>query len=239
MYLFDQTFAAPADNLACDEALLAMCERGFGGGILRFWEPSTHFVVLGYGSVAGDEVDLDACRRLGVSIFRRSSGGGSVLQGPGCMNYSLVLHTEESGPFATITATTAHIMARNAAALQPLVSGVITVRGTSDLTIDDVKFSGNAQRRLNRALLFHGTILVDFDLSLIETVLRLPARQPAYRAHRPHRAFLRNVAIPRPAVREALRNAWTALQDLPLVPLEEIRRLAHERYTLDSWTYRR
>ena len=41
MQLLDLTFPTPEENLACDEALLEMCEQGYDREILRFWEP--HF----------------------------------------------------------------------------------------------------------------------------------------------------------------------------------------------------
>ena len=59
--------------------------------MLRFWEPNKPFVVVGYANQAAREVDLEACRKLGIPVFRRCTGGGTVLQGPGCLNYSLDL----------------------------------------------------------------------------------------------------------------------------------------------------
>ena len=55
MKLCDLTLATPEENLACDEALLDLCEAGHSGDILRFWEPSRHFVVLGYANKAARE----------------------------------------------------------------------------------------------------------------------------------------------------------------------------------------
>ena len=62
--------------------------------------------------------------------------------------------------------------------------------GTSDVAVGDRKISGNAQARRWRALLVHGTLLVDFDHDLAETVLKHPPREPAYRRGRGHRDFL-------------------------------------------------
>jgi len=102
MQLLDLTFPTPQENLACDEALLEMCERGYDREILRFWEPSSLFVVLGYSNPVSTEVDHEACRTAGVPILRRYSGGGTVLQGSGCFDYALVLEvlgklSEEEG----------------------------------------------------------------------------------------------------------------------------------------------
>src|SRR5690242_14068944 len=94
----DLTLPSPAENLAADEALLDQCEAGAEGEILRFWEPREAFVVLGYANRAALEVDLPACQAHQIGVFRRCSGGGTVLQGPGCLNYSVILRIPESGP---------------------------------------------------------------------------------------------------------------------------------------------
>src|SRR4051794_12657586 len=98
MKYIDLTLSTPPEDLACDEALLDLCEEGSEGELLRFWEPQQPFVVLGYANQAAVEADLDACKAHEVGVFRRCSGGGTVLQGAGCLNYSVILQIAESGP---------------------------------------------------------------------------------------------------------------------------------------------
>ena len=71
----------------------------------------------------------------------------------------------------------------------------VELKGISDLAINNIKFSGNAQRRLKKAILFHGTILYNFQLSLIEKYLKHPPIQPAYRENRPHDQFIQNIPL--------------------------------------------
>jgi lipoate---protein ligase len=238
MYFVDTTLPDPEQNLACDEVLLDMCEEGFDGEILRFWEPSTHFAVLGYGNRAAAEVDLNACRRRTIPVLRRYSGGGAVLQGPGCLNYSLILHIPPSGPLSTITGTTSFVLERNARAIQQLLSQPISFQGSGDLTIMERKFSGNAQRRKHRFLLFHGTFLLNFDIQLVQSVLRMPTRQPEYRMQRTHAEFMTNLFLRPETVKEALRATWEAVIALQALPETAIRRLAARRYADASWTFR-
>jgi lipoate---protein ligase len=239
MFTADLTFASPEENLACDEALLEMCEEEEETEILRFWEPAGYFVVLGYGNRVREEVNLDVADRRGVPILRRYSGGGTVVQGPGCLNYSLILRIPEQGPLSTLTGTTAFVMRRNASALQTLVDDPIHVDGQSDLTIGGRKFSGNAQRRIRRCLLFHGTILTDFDIAVVEDLLRIPVRQPVYRQNRTHSLFLGSFPASATEVRGALRTAWAAGADLVTVPRNEIAQLSKTRYGDSAWTFRR
>ncbi len=206
--VLDLTRATPAENLALDEALWEACEAG-GPESLRFWESSTHFVVVGYANRVALEVDLEGCERLGVPILRRVTGGGTVLQGPGCLNYSLILRIENSGPTASITGTNLHIMNRHAAALTQVLGQPVRRRGDTDLAVHDRKFSGNAQRRGRHALLFHGTFLLKLDRELVRATLRQPSRQPDYRQDRGHADFITNLDVSPDVLKTALTRLWT------------------------------
>lgn len=240
MRFLDLTFPTPAENLACDDALLDWCAKNQGEEILRVWESASPFVVLGYGNAAGEEVHLDACRRNRLPVLRRSSGGGTVLQGPGCLNYSLILciPDREDHPLRSIAGTNSHVTGHHARALRELLGGEVQPMGLSDLAIGLVKFSGNAQRRRKDYLLAHGTILRDFDLPLIDATLAIPKRQPNYRANRPHREFLINTRLRRPPIVQILRNAWSAHTELASPPWQAIDRLSRVRYAMGEWTVR-
>ena len=239
MFLVDRTFASPEENLACDEALLDACEEDPAREVLRVWTPASRFIVLGHGSRIRDDVRMDAAHERSVPILRRYSGGGTVVQGPGCLNYALVLTIPDEGPLTTITGTTTHIMNRNARALQALTPLPISLSGLSDLAINGRKFSGNAQRRARRTVLFHGTILLDIDLDMMEEVLLLPVRQPEYRRNRSHSAFLRTFPATAAAIIRVLATEWEATLPLQQIPESAIRRLAESRYHSQDWTLRR
>ncbi len=235
MKWLELTLPAPGENLAADEALLDACEAGHGGDVLRFWEPRELFVVLGYANRASREVELAACRAQGVPVLRRCSGGGTVLQGPGCLNYTVVLRIAEAGPLATVTGANRFIMERHRAALALLIGEAVQVQGVTDLALGALKFSGNAQRRRRESLIFHGTFLLDFDLALVGKFLRFPSQQPAYRQGRAHEHFLTNLHLPADAVKTALRQAWRADAPLQEIPHAEIARLARDQYATEAW----
>ena len=205
MQYVDATLPSPQENLAFDEALLDLCEAG-NDDVLRVWEPREHCVVLGYSSRMCEEVNLASCRARAIPILRRCSGGGTVLQGPGCLNFSLVLQIREPGPLAGIRTTTAYVLTAHQQALAPLIGSAITLQGSSDLTMGGLKFSGNAQRRRRHAVLVHGTFLLGLDLRLMEEVLPLPSREPAYRQQRPHRRFLTSLPLASEDLKAALRR---------------------------------
>ncbi len=135
MYQLRLTLPTPAENVALDEALLEACEAGqLAGGVLRLWESPEYFVVLGRSSDPQVEVDLAACRREGVPVLRRPSGGGTVLAGPGCLMYAVVLEYRALPHLRAVDAAHRHVLERIAAALAPQVPGVVHA-GISDLVV--------------------------------------------------------------------------------------------------------
>ncbi|HAB16638.1 MAG TPA: lipoate--protein ligase family protein [Verrucomicrobiota bacterium] len=233
----------PPSLLAWEEALLDVVELG-GEEILWFWESTTTFVVVGYGQAVEREVNLVECRARGVPVLRRSSGGGAVVQGPGCLNYGLALRTNDHPGLTSVTQANQWIMARNATALNRLVGGRASVQGHTDLALRGVdgvlrKFSGNAQRRTRNALLFHGTFLCDFDLSLVSDLLASPSAQPGYRANRPHAEFVTNLGQPPHAIREVLKVTWDAGERFLEWPSARHDQALIERYRRPEWHHRR
>jgi len=238
MKWLDLSFPTPAENLACDEALLESCEAGIISDTLRFWESPNYFVVVGYGNSVATEVRIETCAAKQIPILRRCSGGGTVVQGPGCLNYSLVLNYSDHSPLRNITSANQFIMERNRAALERLTGKPVAIRGHTDLAIEGVKFSGNAQRRKRRTLLFHGALLLNFDLALIGELLPMPSQEPDYRLHRAHQDFLRNLELPAATVKAALRAAWHAADALTEIPTPAMASLVRDKYASADWNFK-
>jgi lipoate---protein ligase len=234
----DRTLATAAENLALDEALLLAAEAEHGGEVLRVWEPPTFAVVLGSGCKIAEDVKEAACARDGIPVLRRSSGGGTVLLGPGCLLFSLVLSTDAAPELGSIPSSYAFILGRIIRALADVVPG-LEMQGISDLAVRGLKCSGNAQQRKRQYLLHHGTLLYGFPLERIGDYLHLPQRQPDYRRQREHAAFLGNLPLERVELVRRLRDGWGADRVRDEWPAEMVRQLVSEKYGLDNWTRRR
>jgi len=195
-------FAAAAE-IERDDALFGALEEDRGGEVLRMWELDRPAVVIGRSGDPDRDVHPSACASDGVSIIRRSTGGGAVVLGPGCLSYTLVLSMERRPLLRDVAASYQWILSSVAKALE--VDGLEVV-GHADLAIGDRKVGGSAQRRGRRALLHHGTLLYRFDPSLMERYLKHPVRTPAYRGHRPHSAFVANLALDGPDIGARLRR---------------------------------
>jgi lipoate---protein ligase len=175
--------------------------------VLRFWESNHPFVVLGRACCLSDDVHLTVCDQDGIPVLRRASGGGTVLQGPGCLSYAFVLPMGLHPQLADIRSTYRFVLERIAGALHRWEPAV-AFRGISDLAIGDRKISGNAQQRKRHTLLFHGTILHGMPVDLIARYLRQPRRQADYRADRPHDMFLGTINALSQDVKQAIAAAW-------------------------------
>ena len=236
----------PAEQLAADEVILDQCEAGDGGETLVFWEPRETFVVVGYANKVATEVNVAACATTGVPVFRRCSGGGTVVQMSGGLNYSLILRIAENSPTRNISTANQYIMEKNRRAVEtlfpisqrPPAGSQLSVRGHTDLCLGEKKFAGNAQRRRKNFLLFHGTLLLNCDLARLGELLRMPSLQPDYRAHRPHEEFVTNLNCSTAAVKTALAQEWNATGKLVSPPLAEIKKLAREKYSTSEWNFK-
>jgi lipoate-protein ligase A len=238
MKYLDLTFSEPTENLACDEALIDWCERKRDEGILRVWEPRRYFVVAGYSNKIAAEVNHAACAADGIHVLRRCTGGGAVLQGPGCLNYALVFNHEEGEWFGDLAQSYHYVLERHRQLFTALTGAPVTIEGTSDLALEGRKFSGNSQYRKRRWTLVHGTFLLRFDFARIERYLPMPSKKPFYRGHRSHGDFLLNLPIDATAVKQGLREIWSAKEQLEAPPQPMISKLVRERYSRPEWNRR-
>jgi lipoate-protein ligase A len=230
------TLPTLAENLALDEALLLRAEAEPNREILRLWEWPAPAVVLGAAGVLAEEVDAAACNADAVPIARRSSGGGTVMLGQGCLLFSVVLAFDRAAELRQIGSSYCWILERLCTAM-----GITDLRpaGISDLAVGDRKVSGNAQQRKRHHLLHHGSLLYAFDGASLGRYLRQPPRQPPYRRQREHAEFVGNLPLGREKLVSGVRQAFGAEREIDAWPAETVRRLVEEKYSQSEWIRRR
>jgi lipoate---protein ligase len=244
MRRLELTLPTPAENLALDEALLDWAEDDNPEWeFLRLWEPVQPMVVVGRSSRVAEEVNLPACQERGIPVLRRSSGGAAVVAGPGCLMYAVILSYSLRPELKDIGRAHDCVLGRIAKALRNCELSV-AYAGTSDLVMERGvppcsvrKFSGNSMRAKRTHLLYHGTLLYDFDLSLIPRYLKMPPRMPDYRAARAHGDFVMNLPIARKALVDAIRCAWPTTEKLAVWPEARVSQLIVERFSREAWNF--
>lgn len=254
MLRLDLTLPTAAENVALDEALLDWAENGREEvEVLRIWESPQPAVVIGRSSRVELEVNDPECRQRNVPVIRRSSGGAAIVAGPGCLMYALVLSYQRRPQLKDIRHAHDEVLSRFTYAFQQAIgrAGIVSQAGTSDLVFlrkseqsaGDLtaksqtlkKFAGNSLRAKRSHMLYHGTLLYDFDLSLIGTCLLSPPRQPEYRERRDHGEFVMNLPLSRQALLESVGKAWPTEIALSDWPAAGTAKLVEERFGQDRW----
>ncbi len=164
-------------NMAIDEAILTARIAGQVPNTLRFyrWQPST--VSIGRNQSPENELYLDACKRLGVDVVRRISGGGTVYHDfEGEVTYSIVAKTADLGT-TDITSVYIKIYAAVTDALRilgvPADFSSGDAKNCPNLTVNGKKISGSSQTLTRGVVLQHGTVLVNVDLPKMFQLLKL------------------------------------------------------------------
>jgi len=167
----DYSSKNPAMNLAIEEAILRCRLEGNSSNTLRFWRnpPS---IVIGCFQNPQKEVNLAICKDLGISVFRRASGGGTVYHDYGNLNYSLIIH--KSSLEANLDDVEKSYDIFCSGVIEGLkILGVNAYNRGNSIMIGEKKISGSAQHRLYDVILHHGTLMVNVDLHTLEHALNL------------------------------------------------------------------
>ncbi len=164
-------------NMAIDEAILNARVAGQVPNTLRFyrWKPSA--VSIGKNQNPENEVYLDTCKKLGVDVVRRISGGGTVYHDfEGEVTYSVVAKTSDLG---TADITTVYYKIYEAITDGLRLLGVPAdfsggdAKNCPNLTVGGKKISGSSQTITHGVVLQHGTILRSLDLPKMFQLLKL------------------------------------------------------------------
>ncbi len=166
------------ENMAVDEAILEAKIKSLVPDTLRFyrWKPSA--VSIGKFQNIEKEVQLDNCKREGVDVVRRITGGGAVYHdAEGEITYSLVASKADLNAQDMLTVY-AKAYAGIAKALEIMGLNVAFDEGNErncpNLTFNGKKISGSAQSHKSGMVLQHGTLLLDVSLNRMFTFLRVP-----------------------------------------------------------------
>lgn len=209
---------------------------------IRIWLPKSTFAVLGRSSPAAAETRIDQIAELDSWLGRRVSGGQTVVTGPGCLMYAIVLSYQKFPELRMLDHAHEYVMVRMQKAIRSL--GIeVAIEGVSDLTFQGRKFSGNSMRCVKDCFLYHGTMICrDFDLSVIPKLLNRPVREPDYRAGRTHEDFLTRLPVDCGSLKQAIIRQWQAAELLPADQLallvKNAQKLAVNKYATEAWTHK-
>jgi lipoate-protein ligase A len=159
-------------NMAMDRAELVSISKGRAPPTVRFftWKPPA--ISIGYFQSLKEEVNLEACKNLGVDYVRRITGGGAVFHDKE-LTYSIVIPESHDQISKNIMESYGRICGAIIKGLKQLdiESSYVPI---NDIITDGKKISGNAQTRKAKTVLQHGTILMDVDVEDMFSLLIVP-----------------------------------------------------------------
>lgn len=127
-------------------------------------------VIIGRNQVLEAEVNLDYCRRNGVKIVRRKSGGGCVYAD---RDNIMISYVSRRGDVA-------EIFERYLSALTSCLCSLglkAEKSGRNDILVEGRKVSGNAFHQLPDRSIVHGTLLYNTDFDALEEAIRPPVEK--------------------------------------------------------------
>jgi len=232
----------PAWNLAAEDVLLRRLD--LNSGPYLFFYINKPCLVIGRNQNPLVEINLAETAEANLEFFRRISGGGTVYQDPGNLNFSF------------FTVNSPAIFDNYPALLRPLIeyfAGLnidLEINPRNDLLLQGKKISGNARFASRDKLLSHGTLLINADLGKLGRFIRpAPLLEIETKASASRRSPVTSLSSVRTGLtagevhlgleRYFLENLQGELYSPPGQWLAEIDRLAEERFRHREWKYGR
>ncbi len=194
-------------------ALFESISRQVGAGLspetILFWRVRSPVVYLGYHQCVEDEVNTEFCTESGIGVVRRILGGGCGFCNEDQILYSVIGREEGTIP-RDIQDAYKKVLGGVVKALDDLGVGGEIEPARNAVYSQGKKISGNAQGRLDGAVLVNGSLLMDFDFDLMDRVLKNPTKS------------LRPVA--------SARDGMTSLQELGVTDIGNVKILLRQGF---------
>ena len=152
----------PAFNLALEEYVFESLSKDYNYFIL--WQNAST-VVVGRHQNTFNEVDEAFIRENNITVVRRLSGGGAVYHDLGNLNFTFIQDAAGKEPDLGL-------FCRPVAQAIRTLGAEAEVNGRNDITVNGMKFSGNAQYVKYGRVMHHGTLLFDSQLEVAAKALR-------------------------------------------------------------------
>ncbi len=172
-----RVIAVPEASAVGSQAVYHAVAESLGAGdpdTVLLVTPVDPYVCIGFHQDASTELDLGACKRLGLPVLRREVGGGAVYLDRGQVFVHWVFHPDH---------LPRSLADRYALFVEPLVAtyrelGVPAMyRPVNDIHVEGRKIGGTGAARLGDAEVVVGSIMFDFAHDTMAEVLRVASEK--------------------------------------------------------------
>ena len=162
-----------ASGLSIDDTLPLSLSQNDSPPILHLYTFKPSAIVGKYQDIKA-ALRIERCEKNGIEYNRRSTGGGTVIMGPRIVALGLGIDIDHPGLKRGIGGIFESLSAVLIKALQDL--GVKAgFRPKNDLEVEGKKIAGlSAALETEKAILFHASLLVDFNIPLMLDIMNQP-----------------------------------------------------------------
>jgi lipoate-protein ligase A len=168
-------------QLQLEEALLRTDDRNW----CLVNEGSSPAIVMGISCKTQEHINPQAMEKKTIPVFRRFSGGGTVIVDHETCFYTLIGHRD----ILDVPCYPKEISEWTERLYAPAFKGLQFALKDNDYTISNRKFGGNAQYICRNRWLHHSSLLWNYQKTMMDYLL-MPPRTPEYRKGRSHHDFL-------------------------------------------------
>lgn len=238
-----------AEGLAVDDALPRSVARHGSPPILHLYTFIPSVIVGRYQDIEA-ALRLDRCRARGIEYNRRSTGGGTVIMGPEIVALGLGINVDYPG-LKTGVGGVFDSLSRVLIRALDHVGIQAYFQPKNDLEVRGRKVAGlSAASEADTCLLFHTSLLVDFDIPLMTDIMNTPViklEDKGYNCFSQRMTTVRDELGRHLSVAEMMGAIQAAFEaEFGIVFREDspdewehetIRSLVNERYTREEWIF--
>jgi lipoate-protein ligase A len=151
------------------------------------WRPDKLYVILGRANNASSSLWLENIINDKVDVYKRPSGGETVILSPNMAVFSAKMKFDKSMSTKQVFSKINSLLIRH---LSDLGIHDLNTRGISDISIGSRKIVGSSMYLNKNVIFYHAVLNISEDVSLISKYLKHPTREPDYRMGRSHLEFV-------------------------------------------------
>lgn len=229
----------PYYNLAFEELVLT---RRLDGEYLLLWQ-NDNTIVVGQNQNTEAEINREFVEAHGVSVVRRTTGGGAVYHDLGNLNYSFITDVGDAERLTMERFTRPIVAALRGLGLRAEASG------RNDILVEGRKVSGTAQRVVRGRILHHGTLLFSADPGMVAGALNADPSKFQSKSAKSVRSRIGNIRdfLPRDMeigafweyLKEFLSGDGMTAGHLTAEELAAVEELKRTKYDTWEWNYGR
>jgi len=162
------------------------------GNAFMVWQPTETVIVLGQSNQAESAVKGDLAEEDGIPVYKRHTGGQTVILTPRTLIISVRLFSETPDNPQVYFKRINHLIIE---ALTSLGIKNLLEKGISDIAIGEKKILGSSIYRKKSMVFYHAVLNVAETPEFIGRYLRHPVREPDYRTGRKHEDFVTSIHL--------------------------------------------